>query len=293
MDISMKSLVCFKKVAELEHITQAARELYISQAQLSRVVSELEARLGAKLFDRAGKGLRLNESGRAFYEYTCQVIDLTDSAERRVREIYRHERACLTLVSNCGEMLAGALALLRERMPALEYRVLTGEYGKCAALLEEGAADYALCCPMPDNPAFHSVLLRKEPLVVIFPPGHPLEGRERVSLRDLEGETLLAAAPGCAVRETCDRAFEKYRFDPLYRVETAESLLLPRLVEAGLGLAFGPRSQYERDPVFQNRHAELSEPVYGSVGLSWRRDREPRAEDGELVELLRTYYVSL
>jgi hypothetical protein len=76
VDISLKMLQYFKKVAETQHITNASKELYISQPQLTRVIAELERELGVTLFDREGKGIRLNPCGEAFYRYTDQ--DLRD-----------------------------------------------------------------------------------------------------------------------------------------------------------------------------------------------------------------------
>ena len=64
----------FKKVAELEHISQAANELYISQPALSKSVHLLEEEIGYPLFTREGTGIRLNENGRILYRYACRIL---------------------------------------------------------------------------------------------------------------------------------------------------------------------------------------------------------------------------
>ena len=81
MDISLKMLQYFKKVAETQHITNASKELYISQPQLTRVIVELEKELGVALFDREGKGIRLNPCGEAFYRYTNEMLLLAERAK--------------------------------------------------------------------------------------------------------------------------------------------------------------------------------------------------------------------
>ena len=55
--IDLHSLIYFKKVAELQHLTRAAEELRVAQPSLSRTIAGLEAELGVKLFDRVGKGI--------------------------------------------------------------------------------------------------------------------------------------------------------------------------------------------------------------------------------------------
>ena len=61
--MDLHSLLYFKKVAELQHLTRAAEELRVAQPSLSRTIASLEADLGVKLFDRVGKGIVLNPGG--------------------------------------------------------------------------------------------------------------------------------------------------------------------------------------------------------------------------------------
>lgn len=86
LNLDTKALLCFKKVAELEHMTKAARALFISQAQLSKIITDLEQQYGVKFFDRSGKGIKLNNCGKLFYQYTLQIIDLVYKSEKRYRK---------------------------------------------------------------------------------------------------------------------------------------------------------------------------------------------------------------
>ena len=65
MNISLRQIEVFFLTANLGSITKAANSLYISQAAASMALKEFEIQLGEKLFDRVGKKLLLNESGRA------------------------------------------------------------------------------------------------------------------------------------------------------------------------------------------------------------------------------------
>src|SRR5260370_36108688 len=56
----------FRIVARLEHMTQAAQELYISQSSLSKTIAHLERELGVSLFNRQGRQIQLNQYGKAF-----------------------------------------------------------------------------------------------------------------------------------------------------------------------------------------------------------------------------------
>ena len=64
--MELLQLQYFQAVARTGNITQAAKELYISQPCLSRSISRLEQSLGVALFDRKGRNIVLNQYGKAF-----------------------------------------------------------------------------------------------------------------------------------------------------------------------------------------------------------------------------------
>ena len=61
--MNLSQLQYFKRLAEIQHYSKAAKELYISQPTLSSSISALEKELGVALFRREGKGVFLTECG--------------------------------------------------------------------------------------------------------------------------------------------------------------------------------------------------------------------------------------
>lgn len=292
-NFDVKSLICFKKVAEMEHMTKAAHALYISQAQLSRIIQDLETEFDVRFFDRVGKGIRLNSCGRYFYDYVTQMYDLTSETQKRVREIYLHEQTQLTVVSNCSSYLIAAMQTFNQRLPDVKYRQITVTARKCLNLLKEGVTDLSLCTPMLEDTEITGLQLRKEPAVVIFPEGHWLQGRKQVSLNELANERLIGQTPGYAVREATDQAFKKYRFTPAYSFESSEIFFVSRMVASNLGIALVPYSLFAKDEFFSTHYAELEEPIFGNVGISWRKDK-PLSETASLfVDTLTEHFSNL
>lgn len=74
MNISLRQIEVFLFTANLGSITRAAEKLFISQAAASMAIKEFETQLGEKLFDRLGKRLILNESGRAAVAIASGII---------------------------------------------------------------------------------------------------------------------------------------------------------------------------------------------------------------------------
>jgi LysR family pca operon transcriptional activator len=69
--LRLRHLRCFPEIARAESVSLAAERLNITQPAVSRSLKELEDMLGTHLFDRVGRGLRLNEAGRVFQSHAA------------------------------------------------------------------------------------------------------------------------------------------------------------------------------------------------------------------------------
>ncbi len=288
-----RSLSYFIKVAELENMTKAAKQLYVSQAQLTRVIKDLEDQFEVSFFDRVGKRIRLNATGRTFYRYAQQILDLSSTAQKRVKEVYLHEISQITIISNCSSYMPSVLTELNDSVPGLKFRQMSVSHKKCISFLKEGVTDFSLCCPMIEDTEIKSILLRKEPCILIYPEGHWLEGRTHVSLQELANERFVGQSQGYATRDACDIILAKYRFEPNYIIEMSETFLISRMVENKLGIAIVPRSVFINDAKFKYRHVEIDEPVYGNVGLSWMNSRSLSANDELYIDVITSYFAGL
>ncbi len=94
--MELNQLHYFVAVAHCENITKAAKELFISQPALSRVILRLEQELGTPLFDRHGGRVTLNEHGKAFLRYVEPALESINTGVHAVidalggREIVIH-----------------------------------------------------------------------------------------------------------------------------------------------------------------------------------------------------------
>ena len=70
----LEELEWFVALAEIEHVTEAAAELGVSQPTLSRALARLEAQVGTPLFDRVNRRLRLNPYGQIMLEHARRSI---------------------------------------------------------------------------------------------------------------------------------------------------------------------------------------------------------------------------
>src|SRR5579875_860723 len=95
MEVHQLRYVC--AVADTGSFSRAAERCQIAQPSLSQQVLKLEEELGAKLFDRLGRGVRLTDSGRAFLPHARSILDHVDLARASVASSDAGVRGSVTL----------------------------------------------------------------------------------------------------------------------------------------------------------------------------------------------------
>ena len=81
----LQQLSVFRRVVETGNITRAARDLAMSQPSVSRIIGELEGRLGVPLLLRSPRGLTATEAGQAFHAEAVSILDRLEEAEASLR----------------------------------------------------------------------------------------------------------------------------------------------------------------------------------------------------------------
>ncbi len=88
-------MAVFARVVEASSFTEAARRLGMSKAAVSKQVSKLEERLGARLLNRTTRRLSLTEVGAAFYERCARIVAEAEEAELAVSRLTATPRGTL------------------------------------------------------------------------------------------------------------------------------------------------------------------------------------------------------
>lgn len=84
--MSFAQIEYFIAVAEEGHVGRAARRVHVSQPPLSRQIRSLEDELGARLFERTPRGMRLLPAGAAFLRHARAIVAEVDAAKSAVKD---------------------------------------------------------------------------------------------------------------------------------------------------------------------------------------------------------------
>ncbi|GAA2033064.1 LysR family transcriptional regulator [Catenulispora yoronensis] len=191
-------LEVFLEVARRESFTAAAAPLGFTQSAVSRQIATLEAAVGAPLFDRLPRGVRLTEEGRALLPHAEAVVGRLRAAVGDVRavRILGGGRLRLGAIPTAEMALVPrAIAAFRRAHPGVAVTHAEGLTRGLTAALRAGDLDLAVIGTPDPEPVFEGVRLRRlmgDPLAVALPVGHRLAGRDVVRLADLAGENWIA-----------------------------------------------------------------------------------------------------
>ncbi|GLZ77893.1 transcriptional regulator [Actinorhabdospora filicis] len=237
--VDLNSLRQFLAVARLEHLSRAADELRVAQPSLSRTIARLEAELGAPLFDRGGR-LRLNDTGRLFREHVERALGELDAGRRAVAEAAGPGVGEVRLASETFLTLTGPLAAYKRGHPAVEIELRWSAAADMARLLRARDVDLCVASQPVHAEGLESVRLFEDAVGVAVPAGHPLAGRDSVTVDELAGEPLITAREGHWARGLLDRLFAARGLTPRIVCESDEPSSIAALIAAGLGVGLVP-----------------------------------------------------
>lgn len=238
-------------VAETNSFTRAAERCLVVQSALSHQVARLERELGARLFERTSRRVRLTEAGAAFLPAARQCLE---AAQRGVAEV----AAAVGEVR--GQLRVGVIPVVtaldvpdvlhdfHHRYAQVRVSLRVGVSEPLIEQVRQGDVDVAFVgLPLGQRPEGVSCReLKREDLVAVVPANHPLAAARRVDLTRLSAETFVDWPAGTAGRLQSDRGFASAGVarDVAFEVSSAEHMA--RFVRQGLAVAMLPAT-YARE----------------------------------------------
>jgi DNA-binding transcriptional LysR family regulator len=270
--VELHQLRYFVAVAREGSMTQAAASLFLAQPTLSIQIRKLEQEVGAKLFERLARRVVLTAAGEAFLEHAERALAEMALGRERVEEVVglRKGRVAVGVLPSVGAyLLPPVLAAFRAEHPAVAVRLVEHDVSRdFEQLVQSGELDMAVTRMPVTLAGLGSRTLVREPIVLFVPPGHPLQGRAGVALRELADEQFVCMRSGYGLRELADRLCAEAGLRPQVVIETGQLSIVHGMVRSGVGVALLPR--------LAASGAEHTVPVTDpearrELGVVWRR----------------------
>lgn len=229
--------------AETLNFTRAAERCNISQPALTKAVKTLEEELGARIFTREGKRVRLSEFGRSILPTLREMQNQAERAKAIAQEHRLLDKVPVRLgvLGTIGSVrIARYLADFQSNFEGVEVEVSEAPVPDLLNRLDEGRLDVAIVNPCDGVPeSFYAHPLYSEKYVAVLPPDDPLAKRNTVKLKDLSGRAYVDRL-SCEMREMFRAVCKDHDVELYARFRSEREDWVQAMVLARIGIAVMP-----------------------------------------------------
>ncbi len=237
--ISLRQLQIFESVVRLGGITRAAEVLNLSQPTVSMQVRKLSETLGLTLLETVGRATHPTPAGREVYATTAEILDQIGALDDLASELKNTVRGELriSVITTATYFMPHILGAFVERYPDVEPKLTITNRAEVLERLRSNTDDLIIMGQVPEAFPVEAHPFIDNQLVVVAPPGHPLEGKRRISLERLAQERFLARESGSGTRLAVDRLMREQGLSVTPYLELGSAEAIKQGIMAGLGIS--------------------------------------------------------
>ncbi|MDT7834776.1 LysR family transcriptional regulator [Aquabacterium sp. OR-4] len=248
--MELRHLRCFVALAEERHFGRAAARLAMTQPPLTTAIQQLEASVGARLFERNSRGVAITTAGAALLPRALSLLEQAAAAAREARDVGLGLAGSLRIGFAGTVLYRGLPQVLRNfaaAHPRLRLSLHELSSAEQLAELAQDRLDLGFVHTPRVPPGFSQILLSSQPFMACLPAGHVLagkaaEGAPPLDLRQLAGEpfALIMRAVSPDYHDRILAACAAAGFEPEARFELRHWLSVVSVIAQGLGVGLVP-----------------------------------------------------
>jgi DNA-binding transcriptional LysR family regulator len=242
--MQIESLKVYCDLAETESFTKAAQINEVTQSAVSQQISSLERLFKSLLIERSKKRFRLTREGQVLYDHSKQIIATYDGLHSKLQEIKDIISGTIrvaTIYSIGLHDLPPYLKKFLKTYPTVNVHV---EYRRANQVYEDvlgNVVDLGLVAYPSRDSKLEIFPLRKDPLVLICHPHHPLAKSKSLKLKAISGQKFISFEPDIPTRKALDRILKEHSVHVQHVMEFDNIETVKRAVEIDAGVAIVPQ----------------------------------------------------
>src|ERR1041385_903518 len=242
--MQIESLKVFCDLAETESFTKAAQINNVTQSAVSQQISSLERQFKSLLIERSKKKFRLTREGQVLYDFSKQIIQTYDSLFSKIQEIKDIISGTIRVAPIYSIGLHDLPPYLKKFLKAYPTVNVHVEYRRANQVYDDvigNVVDIGLVAYPQRDSKLEIYQLRKDPLVLIVHPQHPLVKNKSVRLKSLTGQKFIGFEPDTPTRKAIDRLLKENSVEVEHVMEFDNIETVKRAVEIDAGVAIVPQ----------------------------------------------------
>ncbi|NBI29088.1 LysR family transcriptional regulator [Chengkuizengella marina] len=286
----------FIEVVKWKNYTKAAEQLGYAQSSVTTQIKKMEGDYGVKIFERMGRKMQLTQSGEHLYQYALKLVSLEDEAKERLTSKMELNGSLSigTVESFATFELVKYFQQFNIKHPQIKLSIESNICSDMYLKVLDGTYDIALVMDQTlHHEDLNKLIIRKEEMVLVGFKNHPLATRKRVTVKDLQGETVICTEKGCTYRTMLEQALKREGVSCGSSLEFNGIEVIKRCVISGLGIAILPKITVEKELEEESLSLiPLDEPsieVYVQLVVHKKKWMSPALK--EFIELLNPQYL--
>lgn len=241
--IDLVSLSLFNLVARTGSISQGAELAMLAVGAASKRITDLEAAFGVSLLERHSRGVKLTPAGEALYRHVQRILGDVDQMSADLSDHAKGLMGVVRLWANTSaitQFLPGDLAGFACLQPGIRIELTEADSHEVVLAILDGRADLGIFADRTPALGLQTSLYRRDRLVLVVPPGHPLAGREQVAFAEAVDYDFVSLTQATSLAQRL--ALESGQISkPLrIRIHVRSFDAMCQMVAAGLGIAVLP-----------------------------------------------------
>ncbi len=240
MNLSLREMAAFRRVLELGTVTAAAADLHITQPAVTRMLQDIETRLGFALFRRHRKRLFATAEALAFYPQVVEAFASLDTVAQRALDLklgYAGTVRIAAIAAFADALVPDAIAHFRRRQPAVSLSVRSTTAVDAADLVASNRADIGLIIGPIAAGGVVSRELCAMRIGCVVPRDHRFAARRSLSARDLKDEALIVLNTALPLGSLVSQTFAALNITLRRSITVNQSRIACALVARGAGVA--------------------------------------------------------
>jgi DNA-binding transcriptional LysR family regulator len=242
--LDIQKIETFLCAAESLNVSEAAKQLNLSQPTVSHHIKTLEQELGVELFERTNTGLRLTEAGRLLLPWARRLLHDTANLEAMMSSLQDDVVGSLRIAcsTTAGKYILPQLAArFRQRYVGIQVQIPACAPDKVALDLLDGNAHLGVMSREANNPNLEIQEFFHDVITLIVPANHRWATRKSIDPAELLEEPLIMRESTSGTRHVVLEELAKHDIsleDLNIFMELGNAEAIVRTVAAGYGLAF-------------------------------------------------------
>lgn len=289
------------KVAELQNMTKAANELYISQPSLSHFIAKIEEELGTPLFNRTTTPISLTLAGEKYVETARMILALNDRLKQEVSDIANEKKGVITVGmshARASFFLPYIFPEFKQKYPGVHIRTVEVRSDLVEEYVAKGQCDLGvLPFPISGKNELEQEVICQEELVLVS--GKPLKeekfynGKPYVELAECGGYPYALLKKGHGIRTAVDVLFMERGIRPSSVFETTSNETAYRLATVGMGLSIVPETTIILSHAVERPflYSMSREGIRWEIGAIYRKKEFLTMAQREFISLMQKHFM--